>query len=132
MVNTDIITLPTQDIQALLALKGFHTKSNLFRLYIPSINNDGIIPPQKRSQAINYCRSILIELGGGTTEINTLGTYLSKSGGVITEPVILMTSFFSIFNEEIIDAIKDVCLWLKGFLNQEVIVAEINTNFCAI
>jgi len=107
-------------------------KPHCFRIYIPSVNQNGKIPEVKRNSVIEYCRNKLRQVSGGTTEINTLGTYIGRNNQVVSEAVTLISAYFSIHDEQLVDSLLGLCYWLKESLDQEAVAAEIDSKFCLI
>jgi len=132
MIQNNYIDFQPYPTALLIEQRCTLVKPHCFRIYIPSVNHYGKIPKAKRNSAIEYCRNKLREVSGGTTEINTLGTYIGRNNKIISEAVTLITAYFSVHDEQIVDLLLGLCYWLKESLDQESVAAEIDSKFCLI
>ncbi len=97
-----------------------------FRIYVPSFNANGRpIPDKIRIKALRRCRSTIENLCGGTTEWQAVGSYIGNNG-VVREPVVLISAYFH-QDDNIAEELFAVCHWLRDYLRQECIAAEIDS-----
>jgi len=132
MIQNNYIDFQTYPSALLIEQRCTLVKPYSFRIYIPSVNQNGKIPEVKGYIVIEYCRNKLRQVSGGSTEINTLGTYIGRNNKVISEAVTLISAYFSAQDEQLVDSLLGLCYWLKESLDQESVAAEIDSKFCLI
>ena len=103
-----------------------------FAIYIPSVNHRGKIPEAMVEHALKVCRNKMRELAGGTSQHLILGTYTSSSGIEVKEDIIKVYVRFIEIDSIIQDVLFKLCEWLKQYLQQERIAAELNSDFLLI
>ena len=89
-----LITKSTEQKSAEAPLKGqtFAAPYEI-KIYVPSTRLDTKISEAAFQNRIGVTKSFLSHLFGGYTSVQAQGGYLSNDGGVITEPVVVVTGF---------------------------------------
>lgn len=98
--------------------------SEKISVYVPS-TFDG----DKRIDNSAYVQQVmkeLAELFGGSTSVKASGAWISEEKGLIVENITIVYSYSDNLTNEKIDAVINICNWLKNKLEQEAVSLEIN------
>jgi hypothetical protein len=95
------------------------------KIYIPStMFNEKI----NNSYFVECVESKMSKFFGGCTSFSANGSYVSDSGKLIKEDIIVCQSFTNELTNNEIDLILEVAKWLKDEMKQECISIEINNK----
>ena len=111
--------------------KNLATRSHRLAIYVPSVSGQDLVSRRLIEFALVRCRDWIIDLCGGCTKWNSLGSWLSR-GEPIQERVTLICAWFQGNDESIALRFFDLCRWLKETLRQDYIAVELDFQFYLI
>lgn len=116
----------TQTIEKLSVLKGLTALTEKISIYVPStFNVDIAINSDEYSEKIEKELSTLF---GGCTRTRSKGSYVCSNGFLVQEDVNIIYAFTDALNNHKLDAVLNMCIWLKEEMEQECISLEINNK----
>ncbi|AYP68203.1 hypothetical protein PQE75_gp071 [Bacillus phage vB_BcoS-136] len=113
-----------EKLKELKTLDGMFTLKEIVKIYVPSTFDVNVKIVNDR-----YVREIerkMSSLFGGSTTMETKGSYVASTGVLVQEKINIVYSFTNELDNVKIDEVINMCLWLKKEMKQECISLEVN------
>ncbi len=95
--------------------------------YVPSTYNvNWKLDEQYRSTLISGMRRMLTDLSGGTTSLESIGTWNSNSVGIVEENITLIRVSVQL-SQHVLEQVKYMTQWLAQMLKQECVMVQVNS-----